>query len=172
MEIKLISGDITKLVDIDCIVNAANTSLLGGGGVDGAIHRNGGKAILDDCLKIRARQGGCQVGNAVLTTAGKLSAKYVIHTVGPKWVNGISGEDELLNRAYINTLSLADENNINSIAFPNISTGIFGYPREEAAQIAINAVREYAEHSTNIKLVVFVCYDSVNFEIYNKILNY
>jgi O-acetyl-ADP-ribose deacetylase len=172
VEVKLIHGDITKLDGIDCIVNAANTSLLGGGGVDGAIHRNGGKAILDDCLKIRARQGGCKVGNAVLTTAGKLSVKYIIHTVGPKWVDGNNDEDKLLERAYLSTLSLADKNNIESIAFPNISTGIYGYPKEEAAKIAIKTVREYIVNNTNIKLVIFICYDLENYEIYNKLLNF
>jgi len=124
----LIQGDITKL-KVDAIVNAANTSLLGGGGVDGAIHRAGGPAIPEDCKRIRARQGGCDVGEAVITTAGKLSVKYVIHTVGPVWNGGKSSEENLLTSAYRNSLALAVEYEIKSIAFPNISTGILSVPQ-------------------------------------------
>src|SRR5690606_13829294 len=133
---KLIKGDITTL-KVDAIVNAANTSLLGGGGVDGAIHRAGGLAILDDCKRIRAKQGGCNVGEAVITTAGNLPAKYVIHTVGPVWNGGKSNEEHLLSSAYRNSLTLAFEYRIRSIAFPNISTGIYRFPKDRAAEIAI-----------------------------------
>ncbi len=127
--IELIQGDITK-IQANAIVNAANTSLLGGGGVDGAIHRAGGKAILEDCYKIRERQGGCKTGEAVITTGGNLPAKYVIHTVGPVWSNGDSKKAEaLLANAYRNSLTLAVANNIETIAFPNISTGIYHFPK-------------------------------------------
>ena len=168
MKIELIKADITKL-DVDAIVNAANTSLLGGGGVDGAIHRAGGSEILDACKEIRNRQGGCQVGEAVYTTAGKLNAKYVIHTVGPKWNNGESNETEKLRNCYLNSLKIADQLEISTIAFPNISTGIYGYPKAEAAQIAIEAVESFT--STKIKKVIFVCFDDENYQHYATILN-
>nr|HPH57109.1 macro domain-containing protein [Bacteroidales bacterium] len=129
--IKLIRGDITK-IKVDAIVNAANTSLLGGGGVDGAIHRAGGKTILEQCIKIREKQGGCKVGEAVLTGAGELPAKYVIHTVGPIWRGGNQNEDRLLSNAYRNSLQLAAENKVESISFPNISTGVYHFPKERA----------------------------------------
>src|SRR3954468_24196159 len=124
--IKVIQGDITK-IKADAIVNAANTSLLGGGGVDGAIHRGGGEAILKECMEIRARQGGCKTGEAVITTAGKLPAKYVIHTVGPVWNGGTKNEEEKLAACYRNALLLAVQNNCTTISFPNISTGIYGF---------------------------------------------
>jgi len=168
MEIKLYKGDITK-VECDAIVNAANTSLLGGGGVDGAIHKAGGSEILEECKKIRNKQGGCKVGEAVFTTAGNLKAKYVVHTVGPKWNNGQSNEKEKLASAYLNSLKVADSLKVNSIAFPNISTGIYHYPKLEAAKISIETVRSY--NSENIKLVEFVCFDDENFKIYNDYLN-
>src|SRR5882757_7583303 len=138
--IYLQQGDITKL-SVDAIVNAANSSLLGGGGVDGAIHRAGGLAILEDCQKIRARQGGCPVGEAVITTAGRLPAKFVIHTVGPVWRGGDNGEPDLLASAYRNSLRLALEHKIQSIAFPGISTGIYGYPKDAAARVAISTAQ-------------------------------
>src|SRR5687768_7637070 len=138
--IKLIKGDITKM-KVDAIVNAANSSLLGGGGVDGAIHRAGGPAILEECKKIRDRQGGCITGEAVITTAGNLPAKYVIHTVGPVWNGGKANEKELLARAYRSSLKIAVEKKLRSIAFPNISTGIYGFPKKAAAEIAINEVK-------------------------------
>lgn len=168
--IKVIQGDITK-VKVDAIVNAANTSLLGGGGVDGAIHREGGNAILQDCIKIRDKQGGCQVGEAVITTAGNLPAKYVIHTVGPIWKGGSENEDKLLTNAYRNSLKIAIDNNIQSISFPNISTGVYNFPKDRAANIALSTVVDYLKDDKIIKDVFFVCFDKENFDIYNSLLN-
>ena len=167
--IELISGDITKM-HVDAIVNAANTSLLGGGGVDGAIHRAGGKAILDECMKIRDRQGGCKVGEAVITTAGNMPAKYVIHTVGPVWIQGKRDADDLLANAYRNSLKLAVENQVKTIAFPNISTGIYHFPKEKAAEIAIKIVKDFLSYHKQIDKVVFVCFDEGNYYIYKKAL--
>jgi O-acetyl-ADP-ribose deacetylase (regulator of RNase III) len=130
MSIQLIQGDITKL-EVDAIVNAANSSLLGGGGVDGAIHRAGGPDILKECMAIRNRQGGCATGEAVITSGGRLKAKFVVHTVGPVWQGGNNHEDELLANVYMNSLELAASNNIRSIAFPNISTGFMDFLRKE-----------------------------------------
>lgn len=167
MKIKLIKGDITKL-ETDAIVNAANTSLLGGGGVDGAIHRVGGKQILEECIEIRNRQGGCKVGEAVITNAGNLPSKKVIHTVGPVW-SGNNNEGVSLKNCYLNSLKLAEENGIHSIAFPNISTGIYRFPKYRAAKIAIEAVSSF--QSKIIEKVVFVCFDDENFRIYKELLN-
>ena len=158
-------GDITK-IHTDAIVNAANTSLLGGGGVDGAIHRIGGSAILEACQKIRSSQGGCKVGEAVITTAGNLPAGYVIHTVGPVWNGGKSNEEILLATAYTNSLNLAQQNEIESIAFPNISTGIYRFPKDKAAEIAIYTVQQFLKTSSTVKKVTFVCFDSENYYIY------
>lgn len=163
--IQLIKGDITT-IKADAIVNAANSSLLGGGGVDGAIHRAGGPAILEDCRAIRAKQGGCPTGEAVITTAGKLPAKYVIHTVGPVWFNGNKGERELLAGCYRNSLQLAVENGVKSIAFPNISTGIYHFPKPEAAEIAIATVQRFMANDNSIEEVFFVCFDDENFTLY------
>ena len=168
-KIILLQGDITKQ-NVDAIVNAANSSLMGGGGVDGAIHRAGGSAILEDCRKIIARQGSCKTGEAVITSAGNLPAKYVIHTVGPVWNNGNKNEAEKLSDCYSNSLQLAVENNISSIAFPNISTGIYGYPKKEAALIAINTVSDFIQNHSTIDKVVFVCFDNENYTIYQKIM--
>ncbi|UKN00769.1 O-acetyl-ADP-ribose deacetylase [Paracrocinitomix mangrovi] len=165
MKINLIKGDITK-IEVDAIVNAANTSLLGGGGVDGAIHRAGGPEILEDCQKIRAKQGGCPTGEAVITTAGKLPSKFVIHTVGPVWNGGSKNEPQLLANCYMNSLQLAQENGIKSIAFPNISTGIYGYPKELAAEIAIKMVKE----NPLVDEVIFVCFGDDNYNLYSKLL--
>ena len=163
--IQLIKGDITK-IKVDAIVNAANSSLLGGGGVDGAIHRAGGPAILEECRAIRAKQGGCPTGEAVITTAGKLPAKYVIHTVGPVWFNGNKGERELLASCYRNSLQLAVENGVKSIAFPNISTGIYHFPKPEAAEIAIETVQRFLANDKSLENVFFVCFDDENFTLY------
>jgi O-acetyl-ADP-ribose deacetylase len=167
--IEVLKGDITK-IQVDAIVNAANTSLLGGGGVDGAIHRAGGKAILQECQKIRSKQGGCKVGEAVITVAGKLPAKFVIHTVGPVWNNGKSNEESLLLLAYSNSLKLALENEVKSISFPNISTGIYKFPKEKAAQIAIQAVSDFLNATDKIQRIIFVCFDEENYKIYSKLL--
>lgn len=167
--IELIKGDITK-VETDAIVNAANTSLLGGGGVDGAIHKAGGKAILDACIAIRNKQGGCKTGEAVITTGGNLPARYVIHTVGPVWNGGNKNEEVLLSSAYNSSLAIAIENNIASIAFPNISTGIYGFPKDRAANIAVNAVQQFLSGSSKIEKVIFVCFDDENYSIYKKLL--
>lgn len=164
--IELQLGDITK-IQADAIVNAANTSLLGGGGVDGAIHRNGGAAILEACQRIRNVQGGCKVGQAVITTGGQLPARFVIHTVGPVWNGGKSEEEALLASAYYNSLKLAQESLLESIAFPNISTGIYRFPKDKAAEIAINTVQSFLKTSNIIKKVTFVCFDSENYYIYN-----
>lgn len=168
-KISLVKGDITK-VEVDAIVNAANTSLLGGGGVDGAIHRAGGPAILEACIDIRNRQGGCPVGEAVITTAGYLSAKYVIHTVGPVWNGGRAQERQLLANCYSNSLSLAVKSNIASIAFPNISTGVYHFPKQEAAEIAVNEVEKFLAIHQVIEAVIFVCFDEENYSIYEKLL--
>lgn len=168
--IKLQLGDITK-VQTDAIVNAANSSLLGGGGVDGAIHRAGGKQILEECIKIRDRQGGCAVGEAVITGAGDLPAKFVIHTVGPIWKDGFSNESEHLANAYINSLKLALEYKVKTLAFPNISTGVYHFPKEKAAEIAIEAVSDFLEKNKAIREVIFVCFDLENYKIYQSVLN-
>ncbi|GAB4146230.1 MAG: O-acetyl-ADP-ribose deacetylase [Ignavibacteriales bacterium] len=169
MEIELISGDITE-IQVDAIVNAANSGLLGGGGVDGAIHRKGGKKILDECILIRERQGGCPTGEAVFTTAGNLPAKYVIHTVGPVWHGGNYNEDELLENCYRNSLRIAEELKLESIAFPNISTGVYRFPKERAAKIAVSTVKKFKRNSSSIKKIIFVCFDEENFEIYKNLL--
>lgn len=162
--IRIIKDDITKL-KVDAIVNAANSSLLGGGGVDGAIHRAGGPAILEECRKIVARQGGCKTGEAVITGAGKLPAKFVIHTVGPVWNGGKNNEAALLAKCYQNSLKLAEENGCKSIAFPNISTGVYGFPKDKAAEIAYKTVTAYLSNTHAISEVIFVCFDSDNYEL-------
>lgn len=166
MDIQLVKGDITERV-VDAIVNAANTSLLGGGGVDGAIHRKGGPEILEACKVIRARQGGCQVGEAVITTAGKLPSQYVIHTVGPTWSGGDNEESQKLRKCYQNSLRLAVEEGITTIAFPNISTGVYRFPKELAADIAITTVQNFADQD-KINLLEFVCFDAENYALYKK----
>ncbi|MCC8410906.1 O-acetyl-ADP-ribose deacetylase [Mucilaginibacter sp. UR6-1] len=166
--IQVIQGDITKQ-QVDAIVNAANTSLLGGGGVDGAIHRAGGNAILDQCIKIRDKQGGCKTGEAVITTGGNLPAKYVIHTVGPVWSgNSANKAAVLLANAYRNSLKLAVHNSIKTIAFPNISTGIYHFPKQEAADIAIETVAEFLNIDDTITRVFFVCFDDDNYQLYQQ----
>lgn len=166
--ITLIQGDITKL-KVDAIVNAANSSLMGGGGVDGAIHRAGGPVILEECRQIVARRGQCETGNAVITSGGNLPAKYVIHTVGPVWHGGNNNEANLLQNAYLNSLKLAVENGIETIAFPNISTGIYGFPKEKAAEIAIRTVTNFLSENEQISQVYFVCFDQENYEIYRQL---
>lgn len=158
-DLELIQGDITK-AEVDAIVNAANSELIGGGGVDGAIRRAGGAAIENACAEIRRREGGCPTGKAVITPGGDLYAKYVIHTVGPVWEGGNSGEAELLASCYQESLRLAVENRIRSIALPSISTGIYGYPTEKAAVVALTAVKELVLQSnaavpTTIQFILF-----------------
>lgn len=165
-KITLIQGDITKL-KVDAIVNAANRSLLGGGGVDGAIHRAAGKQLLEECKTLN----GCETGDAKITKAYNLPAKYVIHTVGPVWYGGKSNEEELLASCYRRSLELAVENNIHTIAFPNISTGIYRFPKEKAAKIAIKTVQQFLAVNTKIQEVIFVTFDSDNYQIYQKILD-
>ena len=168
-QIQLVKEDITKQ-KTDAIVNAANSSLLGGGGVDGAIHRAAGSALLDACVAIRNRQGGCKTGEAVITIGGNLPAKYVIHTVGPVW-NGDKAEKELLlANSYFNSLKIAVENGIESISFPNISTGIYHFPKDKAAAIAVTTVKDFLKENSSIKQVVFVCFDDENYALYNDLL--
>ncbi|MGB5942902.1 MAG: O-acetyl-ADP-ribose deacetylase [Leeuwenhoekiella sp.] len=167
MKLLLKQGDITK-IPCDAIVNAANSSLLGGGGVDGAIHRAGGPAILEECQKIRNRQGRCPAGEAVITTAANLPAKKVIHTVGPKWNGGKSGEAEKLANCYRNSIKLALEHKLQTVAFPNISIGIYGYPKKEAAQIALDTVKEFRD--SDLKEVIFICFDDDNFQLYQELM--
>lgn len=169
-KIKLELGDITKCQE-DAIVNAANTSLLGGGGVDGAIHRAAGPTLVEECQKIRNRQGGCKTGEAVITHGGNLPCKFVIHAVGPVWKDGNHKEDELLYNAYQNSLVLASANNLKSIAFPNISTGIYGFPKKRAAKNAIQAVKDYLSEDESIAEVKFICFDEENYNIYKKLLD-
>lgn len=163
-KIKVILGDITK-IEADAIVNAANSTLLGGGGVDGAIHRAGGSEILDDCKRIVAKQGGCDTGEAVITTAGKLPAKYVIHTVGPVWYNETRNEDEKLKNCYLNSLKLAVEKNCKTIAFPAISTGVYRFPKDKAAKITINAIKQFLDKDNTIEEVILVCFDNENYNL-------
>lgn len=170
-KIELLKADITKII-ADAIVNAANTSLLGGGGVDGAIHRAGGPEILEECRKIVARQGGCKTGEAVITTAGRLPAKYVIHTVGPVWNDGKYQEKEKLANCYKNSLWLAVNNNCKTIAFPNISTGVYRFPKKEAARIAVNTVKNFLSETNQIEKVTFVCFDEENYGLYEEFLNH
>lgn len=167
--IRVIQGDITK-IKVDAIVNAANSSLMGGGGVDGAIHRAGGPAILEDCKKILAEQGGCKTGQAVITTGGNLPAPFVIHTVGPVWNDGKHNEPDKLANCYRNSLELAMARGISTVAFPNISTGIYGYPKKAAAEIATKTVSEFLRNNSAIREVYFVCFDEENYHLYRHLL--
>ncbi|WP_077367240.1 O-acetyl-ADP-ribose deacetylase [Anaerosalibacter sp. Marseille-P3206] len=164
--IKIVKGDIT-VQKVDAIVNAANSTLLGGGGVDGAIHKAGGPEILEQCKRI----GGCPTGEARITTAGKMASKYVIHTVGPIYKNGKNREGELLYNAYYNSLILAREYNLKSIAFPSISTGAYGYPIKEAAEIAIEAVIDFIEDNDFVIDITFVLFNESDYNIYEKKLS-
>lgn len=168
-KITLVQGDITKQ-HTEAIVNAANSSLLGGGGVDGAIHKAGGKTILEECVKIRNKQGGCKTGEAVITGGGNLWARHVIHTVGPVWNGGNGDEAALLENAYRSSLQLAVRHRIKTISFPNISTGIYHFPKEQAAVIAVKTVKEFLAEHAELEEVVFVCFDRENFDIYQALL--
>lgn len=164
--IETAKGDITTF-KVDAIVNAANSSLLGGGGVDGAIHRAAGPDLLKECRTLN----GCPTGQAKITKGYKLNAKFVIHTVGPVWRGGSNNEDELLANCYKNSLNLAEENNIKTIAFPSISTGVYSFPFERACKIAIKTVKEFLENNTSIEKVIFVCFSESDFEVYKNKLN-
>jgi O-acetyl-ADP-ribose deacetylase (regulator of RNase III) len=166
--LSLLLGNITQQ-DVDAIVNAANSSLMGGGGVDGAIHRAGGPAILEECKAIVAKQGRLPAGEAVITTGGRLKAKYVIHTVGPVWQGGSYREDEVLANAYCNSLRVAVENNVKTIAFPSISTGIYGFPVERASKIALETVKRFVRDNPLPKEVRFIAFSQFDFEIYKKL---
>lgn len=168
--LSLIQGDITKQAT-DAIVNAANPSLMGGGGVDGAIHRAGGPAILEECKQIVSHQGRLPTGKAVITTGGNLKAKHVIHTVGPIWHGGSKGEPDLLASAYQESLQVAAQNNLSSISFPSISTGAYGYPVAEAAKVALSTVASFLRgHTTPLQEVTFVLFDRATFEAYSLAL--
>ncbi|QYY32982.1 O-acetyl-ADP-ribose deacetylase [Cupriavidus pinatubonensis] len=165
--LQVVHGDITRM-EVDAVVNAANSGLLGGGGVDGAIHGAGGPAIMAACKAIRDAQGGCPTGEAVITTGGLLPAPYVIHAVGPVWHGGSRDEDKQLASAYRNSIRLAAEHHLRTVAFPNISTGIYGFPRERAADIAIRAVRDALAAAPGIEQVTFVCFDEENYRLYRE----
>jgi O-acetyl-ADP-ribose deacetylase (regulator of RNase III) len=163
--IEVVQGDITRL-RVDAIVNAANTSLLGGGGVDGAIHRAAGPQLLEECRLL----GGCSTGQAKITQAYRLPARYVIHTVGPVWRGGDHGEAVQLASCYRESLRLAVENAIETIAFPAISCGVYGYPLEDAAKIAIREVADFLDHHETVKKIYLVCYNAETCEIYRRLL--
>ena len=163
--IEIQKGDITRL-KVDAIVNAANTSLLGGGGVDGAIHRAAGPELIEFNRKL----GGCQTGEAKISPGFKLQAKFIIHTVGPVWNGGKNNEDKLLASCYKNSLRLALENKVKSIAFPAISTGVYRFPLERATKIAVNEVKKFLEKNESIEKVIFVCFDEETNEVYKNII--
>ena len=171
--IRLVQGDITEQ-DVEAIVNAANSSLMGGGGVDGAIHRKGGNAILKECKELRNDEypDGLPTGEAVLTTAGKLPADHVIHTVGPRWKDGQSGERDQLSDAYRNSLEIAEDEGLESIAFPSISTGAYGYPIDHAAEVALETVADFLEeYDSGIREVRFVLFSEDDLATYRTALD-
>jgi len=170
VKLRLKQGDITR-ESVDALVNAANSSLMGGGGVDGAIHRAGGPAILEECKKIVTKQGPLPTGKAVITTGGKLPGKHIIHTVGPIWHGGNHNEAELLASAYRESLKLAAANNLATIAFPSISTGAYGYPVDKAALVALKTAADFLKSEPGtLKEVTFVLFDARTFENYRKVL--
>ncbi|MEM6263199.1 MAG: O-acetyl-ADP-ribose deacetylase [Bacteroidota bacterium] len=164
--LQVIQGDIT-VQEVDAIVNAANSALAGGGGVDGAIHLAGGPAIMEACQEIRRRQGGCPTGEAVITTAGNLPAKKVIHTVGPVWMEASADEYSMLSSCYRSSLELAQQHELRTVAFPNISTGVYGFPKGPAAEIALRTVKAYlTSHPGVFDEIRFVCFDGENYQLY------
>jgi O-acetyl-ADP-ribose deacetylase len=163
-------GDITKEI-VDAIVNAANSSLCGGGGVDGAIHRTGGPSILEQCRQIAAQQGKCPPGEAVVTGAGLLGAKYIVHTVGPIWRGGKSGEEKTLSNAYRNSLTQAAKMGARTIAFPSISTGAYGYPVELAARTALSACISYARENKGFDEIRFILFSETDLQVYQRQLS-
>jgi O-acetyl-ADP-ribose deacetylase (regulator of RNase III) len=165
IRIEIQKGDITKL-KVDAIVNAANTSLLGGGGVDGAIHRAAGPELLEFNRKL----GGCSTGEAKISPGFKLPAKFIIHTVGPVWDGGKNNEDKLLANCYKNSLKLARENKVKTIAFPAISTGVYRFPLERATKIAVDEVKKFLEKNESIEKVIFVCFDEETYQVYKDVL--
>lgn len=169
-KISMVLGDITEAT-VDAIVNAANQSLMGGGGVDGAVHDKGGPTIIDECIQIRKSMwpDGLPTGKAVITSGGNLKAKYVIHTVGPVWQGGSQGEPELLANAYTNSLRLAVANNLKTVAFLSISTGAYGYPVDKASRIALEATKRFLETRDNIDVVIFYLFSERDFRIYNSV---
>jgi O-acetyl-ADP-ribose deacetylase (regulator of RNase III) len=169
--LRIVQGDITDQ-DVDAIINAANSSLMGGGGVDGAIHRRGGSEILEECKKIRATQylNGLPTGKAVITTGGNLKARHVIHTVGPIWRGGTKCEAELLSDAYRNSLQQATENSLKMVAFPSLSTGAYGYPISDASRIAVKTVKTFLEHDNRLDEVRFVLFTQESYEAFTEAL--
>lgn len=168
-EIVLKRGDITR-EEVDAIVNAANSGLRGGGGVDGAIHRAGGPAIMAECDAIRAWQGGCPTGEAVITGAGKLGVRHVVHAVGPVWRGGAAGEADLLRSAYRNSLALVAAHGARTIAFPSISTGVYGFPIAQPAPIALGAARDYAAARDDFSEIRFVLFSDGDLAVYRRAL--
>ena len=163
---KIYQGDITTL-EVDAIVNAANNSLLGGGGVDGAIHRAAGPGLLAECVTL----GGCNTGEAKITGGYDLPSKHVIHTVGPVWDGGRANEDALLADCYRNSLKLGEENGLRMVAFPAISTGVFGFPKERATRIAVREVRAFLDQDVGVEQVIFVCFSERDFDMYQRVLH-
>jgi O-acetyl-ADP-ribose deacetylase (regulator of RNase III) len=170
-QIEIVQGDITEL-EVDAIVNAANERMLGGGGVDGAIHRAAGPGLLEECRRVPEVRPGmrCPTGEARMTGGHDLPAKHVIHTVGPVWSGGRAGEDELLANCYRNSMALAEQHKLKSIAFPAISTGVYGFPLERAARIAVREVRQFLESASHLEKMVFVCFASEARETYERLI--
>ena len=169
-QLRLLIGDITK-IRVDAMVNAANSALAGGGGVDGAIHRAGGSAIMRELDVIRQEQGGCPTGSAVATTAGSLPAQYVFHAVGPVYRDGRQGEGEHLASCYRTCLKLAEERGVRSISFPSISTGAYGFPMDKAARIAVTEIKRFLERNSSMEKVVLVCFGNRAFNIHREELD-